>query len=101
MISDAPEGHKEGRLVHLAEYRCDKAVLTLFQESHNLVRERLYATVVEIIREKAVNTFFTGGVNELLDKSMYKLVEAQDITPGVVRHLSKLSIFTVPIKSFV
>lgn len=52
------------------------------------------------MEQAAVRVFWTRRADKLLDNNMYKLVESEDFTPGVVRHVMKSLNFTVPVIRF-
>lgn len=59
---------------------CGKVVLPFFQDTLEHAMDNFHTSATGVTEQAAVNIFFTGGTNELLDKKIYKLAESQKTT---------------------
>lgn len=78
-----------------------KLVLALFEKAHALGNGNVYNPVYEVIEQATLESSFHRKDDELLVYKMYNIAESQDLTRGLVRHLTSLSNFTVPVARFV
>lgn len=75
-------------------------VLARFEETQERAKINVYTPIFEVTEQAAVKTFFAGGAEGLPDDKMYKPSESQYFTKGLVRHLIKSSIISMPLTSF-
>lgn len=76
MIREALEDHEGRRLKRLVDGNCEKVILALFEEAHELAKENVCKPIFEVMEQVAVKDFFTAEADELLEDKMYRLAES-------------------------
>lgn len=101
LICVALEKYQERKLGPLLDYRCKKAVLTLFEKANQHAKGNACTLVHEYMKKTYVKTFFTGGANELREVKLYKVEEPEDFTEGLVYYVIKRSSVSVSVIYFI
>lgn len=57
--------HEEHRIRHPVYYRCEQAVLEIFQETQERVSNSKHTSIYEVMEQATAKDLFTGGTNEI------------------------------------
>lgn len=76
-------------------------VLAVSEEPHKRFNGTVFTPIFEVIERAAVKAFITGGANELLGDTIYRLSRSEDFTQALVGQLITSSTFTAPVACFV